>query len=548
MDTRRILSIIWKWLWLIVLTTGLAAGISYYTVSRAPKTFMATTTLLVGLSLQNPNPNATDLFTSQQLAQTYILLAKTNPVLQGVIDAFGLAMTPEQLRWNVSATMIQGTQLIEIRVTSHDPVLAQAIANEVAHQMILQTPSAKDEVGSIRRDFIQKQVDDLQNRLEDTQKKIDELQKSISVNAGAREIADKQQQIASLQGQMNQWQMTYATLITSLGQRGSNYLSVFEPARLPTRPVGSDLEANVLLASAIGMLLATTAAFVIEFIDDTVRSPDDASQSLMLPSLGNIADIWGERPEDKLIAARYPRSSHAEAYRILRANIEVADPDKPIRTLLISSPNPDEGKSITASNLAVVMAQTGQRVILVDADLRRPWQHKCFNSQNTLGLSNALLQSDDSQNGFFQPTETDNLVVLTSGPLPPNPAELLGGNRMRMLIEHLKQEFDMVIVDSPPILLRADSAILARQVDAVLLVLDMGRTRRDSAIRAKQVLERAGGNILGIVLNRVKPQSDGYYAYYYYSDERGEKKRSRFANSSLARSLRQRLWRPGGIK
>ncbi len=535
MELKQYWSIVWKWMWLIVLSTGIAAVSSYLATSQSPRIYQASTTLLIGQSIQNLNPNAQDLYTSQQLALTYVQIVKTEAVLQGAIDALELKMSPDQLRGNVNAAIVQGTQLIDLKVVDTNPARAQAIANEVANQLILQGP-ASDNAEAGRREFIQKQVDDLQTKIQDAQKQIADQLSSIQVTASAREIADKQNQITALQVQMNQWQITYASLLTFLAPKSPNYISVVEPARLPTSPIAPNVMMSVLVAAAIGLTLAVGGAFLIEYIDDTLKSPDDVEHSLKLSSLGLIARIAGATPEEKVVTLRHPRASHSEAYRVLRTNIQVANVDQPVKTLLVTSPNPVEGKSLTAANLAVVMAQAGLRTVLVDADLRRPSQHRLFGVSNDFGLTNGLVQQETASDGYMHSTDIENLRVVTSGQIPPNPAELLGSKRMQKLIQALRDQCDMIILDSPPCLPLADAAVLARQVDGVLLVVDAGNTRRDTAARAKEALERAGGKVLGVALNRVSARGSGYYYYYYYyysSDGQRKRKSSGGVGSGL---------------
>lgn len=535
MELRYYFAIISKWIWLIVLAAGLAGVSSYFWNSRLPKVYMASTSLLVGRSLENPNPNANDLQTSQQLAQTYIQIARTDPVMQGTIDALKLNMAADQLRNSVSASIVQGTQLIELHVVDTNPARAQAIANEYAHQLIAQTPTGRDASEVARLEFVQNQIQDVQNKLEDAQKKTNDLQRSISVTSSAREIADKQQQLATLQGQINAWQTTYATLLSALAPRASNYLSVVDPAKFPAFPIAPNAASSAALAAMIGAALAIAVALLIEYLDDTVKTPADVTQTLGLTSLGAIGNIWGDSSRDRLITAAYPRAAHSEAYRIVRTNLLATNLEKPVKTFLVTSPNPDDGKSITAANIAVVMAQSGLRVILVDADLRRPSQHTIFNLSNDFGLVNILRNSEVALEGCLQPTRVENLSLLTTGPLPPNPAELLDSKGMRSLVRRLADQFDMAVFDTPPCLPRTDAAILARHVDGVAFVVAANLTRRDTAARAKEVITRAGGKFLGVVINRA-PRNSSYY--YYYSDTDHGRNLGPLTNTPIGRALR----------
>jgi capsular exopolysaccharide synthesis family protein len=212
-----------------------------------------------------------------------------------------------------------------------------------------------------------------------------------------------------------------------------------------------------------------------------------------------------------------PRSAAAEAYRVLRTSIQLGGVDKPIKSILVTSSTRAEGKSLTAANLAVVMAQGGLRTILVDGDLRKPFQHRLFGiSNNDVGLTNSL-SKPGTIDEFLRPTKVENLRLLTSGPLPPDPAELLGSERMRALKARLEAEVDMLIFDSPPCLPVADTAILARLLDRAILVVDVSHTRRKDALRAKEILHRAGARVLGVVLNRVHTRGADYYYYDAYT-------------------------------
>jgi non-specific protein-tyrosine kinase len=208
-----------------------------------------------------------------------------------------------------------------------------------------------------------------------------------------------------------------------------------------------------------------------------------------------------------LITLKDPRAAAAEAFRVLRTNIQFSALDQPIQTLLITSAAADEGKSLTAANLAVTMAQGGSRVILVDADLRRPSQHALWKLDNKRGLTDAILEQTDAERLPLQETIVDGLRVLTSGTAVPNPADLLGSKRMASLIAALKAQADYVIFDAPPVLAAADTPLLATKLDATLLVLQAGSTRRDHAQRAKEALQRVNARIIGVALTNAPRDS-----------------------------------------
>jgi capsular exopolysaccharide synthesis family protein len=216
----------------------------------------------------------------------------------------------------------------------------------------------------------------------------------------------------------------------------------------------------------------------------------------------------GTAPDSALITLRDPSSAAAEAYRTLRTNLLFSSLDKPLHTLLATSSAPNEGKSTTLANLAVTMAQAEQSVLLVDCDLRRPGLHTLFGLPNDDGLTSAILAQADGPLPI-QATSVPGLRLLTSGPLPPRPADLLGSRRMGALIERLRGEADIVLFDTPPVVVVTDAAVLAPRVDGVLLVLHAGQTRRDRARESRQILEKVKANIVGVVLNGAK-QEHGY--------------------------------------
>ena len=211
-----------------------------------------------------------------------------------------------------------------------------------------------------------------------------------------------------------------------------------------------------------------------------------------------------------LIALRDPRAPAAEAYRTLRTNIQFSSLDKPLRTLMATSTAPDEGKSTTLANLAVTIAQAEQRVILVDCDLRRPTLHTLFDLPNEAGLTTMILAEDVPPP--LQETSVPGLTLLSSGPLPPRPADILGSRRMEAAIERLRATADIVLFDTPPVVVVTDAVVLATKVDGVLLVFQAGRTSRERARRARQILEKVKAHIVGVVLNNAEvEQGYGYY-------------------------------------
>jgi capsular exopolysaccharide synthesis family protein len=529
------LRVVRRWWWLLVLSTLVAAGSSYVSVSRAPRIYQATTTVIVGQSLSRANPTYQDFTIGQQLAQTYVNMVRRQPILQGAAVALGLDYAPRA--GDVSAGIVPGTQLIEISVRDTSPEHAQALADGIAQQLIQQTPGDPAD-SQTRRTFVEAQLQTLEANIAATEEEIQDQQTRLDAANSARAIQQYQSNIAALQQRLGSYQASYASLLQSV-DGGINYITIIEPARLPTRPISPNVGQTVMLAAAIGLALAAGGAVLIEFLDNTVKTTEDVARLTNLPTLGTIASIQGQRNEDKLPVAYEPQSPVSEAFRALRTNIQYCTVTKQLRTLLLTSAAPGEGKSVIVANLAVAMAQSGLSVCLIDADLRRPVQHRLFALRNDRGLSDALLKpeadiashshlldagalteigSDDADASPVRPfiIGRGRLRLMTAGTIPPNPADLLGSQRMKTLIEQLEKEADVVLFDTPPTLAVTDAAVLANSVDGVLLVTDAGRSKRAALRQATESLRRVNANLIGVIMNRAAPGESGYYAYQYH--------------------------------
>jgi non-specific protein-tyrosine kinase len=227
--------------------------------------------------------------------------------------------------------------------------------------------------------------------------------------------------------------------------------------------------------------------------------------------------IMANNRQESLVTISNPRSPISEAYRSLRTNLEFSSLDRPLKTMVVTSAGPEEGKSTTLANLAVTLAQAEKKVILVDCDLRRPSQHEIFEVGNSLGLTTMVVDEEAFRNPPLQETPVPNLKLLPSGPLPPNPSELLGSRRMEEIIATLREKADLVLFDAPPIIAVTDAAVLASKVDGVLLVIKAGTTKRDHAQRAKALLEKVNARLVGAVLNNVRMDTS---LHRYYAEQK----------------------------
>ncbi|MCA9994246.1 MAG: polysaccharide biosynthesis tyrosine autokinase [Anaerolineales bacterium] len=524
MELKAYITPLLKWWWLLLAATGVATVSSYLAVRQQPAIYQAKSTLLIGNAIENPNPTGNEFWLGQQLAQTYTDIGQRTVVKEATMSALGLTWLPEY-----TVRTLPNTQLIEIAVTDTSPERAMVVANELANQLIFRTPtSIRRQEDQERQTFINLQLDELQVKIKETQDEITTKQEELGELFSARQIADTQSQIAALETKLDTLQSNYAALLTSTEKGAINSLSIMEPATIPAIPIGPDTLMTIIAAAAIGLSLAGGAAYLLEYLDDTLKTPEDVEHVVRLPTLAGIATVKsskdGERPP--LITVSHPRSPISEAYRTLRTGILFANVDKKCRSILVTSANPGEGKSVTAANLSIVMAQAGHNVLLIDADLRRPVQHKIFELSKNNGLTDLLLAFDATNKDeatdkllkdAIKQTGQPGLFVLTCGAVPPNPSELVGSTKMRVLLDRMLTQFDYVIFDTPPCLAVTDAVVLSTIVDGSLLVSHAGRTRRNQIKQTVERLQEVQANILGLTLNRLTARTGGYYYYYYYN-------------------------------
>lgn len=510
MDLRRLLAIARPWFPVLIALT-LVGGVGAYLLSRVqPRTYEARATLIVGQSLAGANPDYNQLLVSQRLSATYATIATIRPNLEAVIEKLDLNTTPEALLSRVDARSAVDSTLITLTAEDANPEQAAAIANALADQLIATSSAVRG-----RDTEFQASID---ADLRDTQTEIEQTRARADALTGlAHRTPEQDAQLAALETRLGSLRSTYATLLSFSSGGVSDLISVIEPAVPPDVPISPRPLINAILGGVLGLLIAIGIAAAVTYFRDVVRDAEEVFEVTGLSTLGMIARMRGgpgHKEIYRLAPLLYPRSDVAEAYRMLRANVAFAAGQLPIRTLLVTGSIPDEGKTVTAANLAVVFAQSGIRVVLVDGDLRKPGVHLIFDLPNAAGLTTLLADKSVAIDTVAQVTEQGNLTVITSGPLPPNPAELLGSQRMRGVLERLALEAELIILDSPPLLAVTDSAVLSAMVDGTLLVINSGRSRRRAVRAARQSLARAGANVLGVALNRVPRQAGASYHGY----------------------------------
>ncbi len=299
-------------------------------------------------------------------------------------------------------------------------------------------------------------------------------------------------------------------------------VTIVERAEAPVSPFKPNKRANMMLGVVLGLLLGIVVAFFLEYMDDTIKTKEELERITDIPLFGVIPNITSRRADvltRDLYAYQQPKSTVSEAFRGIRTALSYSSQRKENRVYLLTSSGPREGKTTTAINVATVMAYSGTRTVLVDADLRKPRVHQSFSLDNKKGLSTVIIGEADLKS-VIQPSGVPGLDVLTSGPIPPNPSELLGRDRMAEILQELRTHYDRVLLDSPPLGAVTDAAVLGRIVDSVILVVHAGRTRRKLIERGLEQLAQINVDVSGIVLNNLKVGRrryyPGYYHYYYY--------------------------------
>ena len=340
------------------------------------------------------------------------------------------------------------------------------------------------------------------------------------------DLAAMTQQLVTDEQYLNTLLQKQRELNATSGDGGSN-VSIAQKSRLPHAPVGPARLRTIMVAFLLSLMAGVGLAFLLDFLDDSVKSMDDIDRYIHLPALalipaarsekGRLAAPEAQKASTALTLVNDARSPMAEAYRHLRTSLLLSSAGNPPRTILVTSSQPSEGKTTTAVNTAFMLAQTGVEVLIIDCDLRRPRLHANFNLSNTRGLTNFLSGECPIEDVLQNHAQVPNLKLLTSGPVPPNPAELLGSEEMRNLLKTLSERFAHIIVDSPPAISFTDASILSTFVDGVILVVHGGRSSRAVVRRAKQQLLDVGANIFGVVLNNVKAESHEYYGAGYSS-------------------------------
>ncbi len=519
MSLSKYLKIAFKWWWLVLISAAITGAGMYVYTKRQPKIYAAKATLMVGSSVfESLNPDQKSLMLSQTLAEVYAELAKREIVTRGVIERNKLDMAPAVLSGMVGTSVNPTAQLLEIIITDLEPERAAFLANAIAEELILQSPTNSPEQVQ-RETFLNAQLKGLQEKIAKLDEDIKKYQQTIDNAQSATERDEARTQIKDLESLKSEYQNSYGSLSASTSTSSINRLQILERATPNPNPVGPNLNKNVGMAVVAGIALAIVGIIMLEFFDDTLTwQGEDMTSIANVPVLGAMGKVT--KDDTKIVAHDKIWSPEANALRSLRDNIFLATEGKQFSTLLITSPLLGEGKSFVTSNLAFTIASsysnivtdsnaTNTTIMLVDADLRKPSLHEIFDLPNLVGLSDVLIAPEHEiemvLKQALRQTALPNLLLLPAGRTPIDPGSLLNSLRFNEVIKYLSARSKLVVIDSAPILEAVETRAIENVVDYALLVVSSGRTRKKVVeMTAEYFHSKRRNTLLGLVFNRVK--------------------------------------------
>ena len=514
MDPQKLRKLVRRWAIPVVLITLVGGVVAYAVTKRMTPIYQAQATVLVVAGPQQAGANAGVALSNDQVTTTAASLMTEPPILQRVIGELKLSTTTDQLAREVTATPITNAQLVNVTVQNPDPALATRIANTLSSDFVDQVTSQNTQRVNLAGAALEAQIKSLAATV--TSENI-ALAKAQAQNQDTTlltaEIANNSSLLTTLETNYDTFKTTQAQNLETV--------SIAAPASQPTKPSSPVLALDLALGLIAGLLVGLGIAALAEYLDQGLSTEEDVRERLGVPCLAIIprfnAGAGARRDHRHEERAR-------EAYRRLRTNLLFSELDKPLKSIVVTSARPGEGKTRTASNLGVSLASTEKSVLIVDADMHRPNQHRVFHKPITMGLSEMLLAAAPEGHPVLNgrnDTTYANLSVLTSGVLPPNPSELLASKRTELLIHGLEKVRDVLVIDTPPAQALTDALSVAAHSSGVILVVESGKTNATQARAVIDSIQNVGARVLGIVLNKAKDRQLGSYYYYEQTPAEG---------------------------
>jgi capsular exopolysaccharide synthesis family protein len=508
-DLREYVRVIRSRKWTIALTTCVVVAATVFFTLRQTPIYRATAEILVQpvqnpLSLFTP-PIAPDMNTEQQVATS-------QAVADQVLKTMSLPVPFSELTDNLDVAVVPDTDVLQVSYSSPSPGVAAKMANAFSRAYITFRTDQVVQRLQVAADTVKRQIDNVKKQLDTVNGQISRTSDSAGDVLSA--LTSQRQSLISRLGTLQDQYSAVQPSATAV--QGSGV--IVQQATAPTSPASPNKIRNGVLGLVIGLGLGIGVAFLRERFDDRIRGREEVERLLGAPVLAIVPKVanWKRTEDSRLVMVSDPKSPVSEAYRTLATNILYTASRRKLEMLLITSGTSTEGKTTTAANLGVALAQTGKRVILVSADMRKPRLHRFFALTNELGLSDLLAGRAPLINVALQ-TPVRGLRVIPGGPVPHNPATLLAGPGAMAALEEMRAAADFIILDAPPALAVADASIVAPHTDATLYVMDADKVSRSSLSQARRQLENAGADLAGAVFNNFDTTKGAGYQYSYYT-------------------------------
>ena len=522
---------------LFFLMTVLAVAVGSYImvpIYRATATILIdpespnvlTTTGAVELQSQN-------YYSYREYFQSQVEILTSYSLVKKIFDEFGIGAQEEyatvqepikKFLKTIKTEPIRDTRLVRLNVDNKDPVLASKIANRMADLFVLRNLYyiSKNEIMNL-----------FKNEYLKLEARMSELEKVYK--GGHPEMIKLKKEMADIIERIEDEKKAVYNFenIEEYAKEGSqhalagfkaNNIIIQDKSVVPVKPIRPKKALNIALALLVGVFGGMGLAFLVEYLDDSAKTLDDVERVTKWPFLGSVPNInrsgrFKEAQKDRFVSIK-PKDPISEIYRIIRTRVFFASTEEhPVQSVLVTSPGPQEGKTITLCNLGIAISQNKKRVLLVDADMRKPRLHEAFAKENKEGLS-SILSGQSSIDDVVKKTDIENVYLISGGIVPPNHSELLAGHRMKEFIDKARVRFDFVLLDSPPVAMLTDATIVAGVADGVIMVVECGKTSKRILARIQQLLEHAKARVIGMVFNKTPVSADNYY---YYSQYYGKK-------------------------